>query len=252
MSMNQQDGARPTVVLVHGAFADGSSWNGVIERLQAEGIQVTAPAIPLRGIAIDSAYISSFLEQIPGPVLAVGHSYGGAIITNAATNANNVVGLVYVCAFAPDEGEPLGEIASDSKDSVLSTAQVPLQYPTGEGNETAVEFAVDPAKFHDVFAADLPDEQAAVMAATQRPIAELAFSEPNGEPAWKKLPSWAVVATGDRAAGTDIVRSMAKRAGATITEVEGSHVIMVSQPQAVTDVILTAVAAAPHDTRPTA
>jgi pimeloyl-ACP methyl ester carboxylesterase len=253
MSANPQDGAaRPTVVLVHGAFADGSSWNGVIERLQAEGVQVTAPAIPLRGISIDSAYLGSLLEQIPGPVLAVGHSYGGAVITNAATNANNVIGLVYVCAFAPDEGEPLGAIASDSKDSVLSTAQVPLQYPTGRGQETAVEFAVDPAKFHDVFAADLPAEQSAVMAATQRPIAELAFSEPNGEPAWKKLPSWAVVAKGDRAAGADVVRSMAKRAGATITEADGSHVIMVSQPQVVADVILTAVAAAPHDTHPTA
>jgi pimeloyl-ACP methyl ester carboxylesterase len=244
MSMNPQDGAaRPTVVLVHGAFADGSSWNGVIERLQAEGLQVTAPAIPLRGISIDSAYIASYLDQVPGPVLAVGHSYGGAIITNAATNANNVVGLVYVCAFAPDEGETLGEIASDSRDSVLNTAQVPLQYPTGEGQETAVEFAIDPEKFHDAFAADLPEKQSAVMAATQRPVSELAFSEPNGQPAWKNLPSWAVVATGDKAAGTDIVRSMAKRAGATITEVEGSHVIMVSKPQAVMDVILTAVAA---------
>jgi pimeloyl-ACP methyl ester carboxylesterase len=243
MSMNPQDGSRPTVVLVHGTFADGSSWNGVIERLQAEGVQVIAPAIPLRGIAIDSAYLSSLLEQIPGPVLAVAHSYGGAVITNAATNANNVLGLIYVCAFAPDEGETLGAIASDSKDSVLSTAQVPLQYPTGEGNETAVEFAVDPAKFHETFAADLSVEQSAVLAATQRPVAELAFSEPNGEPAWKKLPSWAVVATGDRAAGADVVRSIAERAGATITEVEGSHVIMISKPQAVTDVILTAVAA---------
>jgi pimeloyl-ACP methyl ester carboxylesterase len=244
MNMNPQDGAaRPTVVLVHGAFADGSSWNGVIERLQAEGLQVTAPAIPLRGIAIDSAYINSYLDQVPGPVLAVGHSYGGAVISNAATNANNVVGLVYVCAFAPDEGETLGEVAGDSRDSVLSTAQVPLQYPTGEGQETAVEFAIDPEKFHDAFAADLPEKQSAVMAATQRPVSELAFSEPNGQPAWKNLPSWAVVATGDKAAGTDIVRSMAKRAGAMITEVEGSHVIMVSKPQAVTDVILSAVAA---------
>jgi pimeloyl-ACP methyl ester carboxylesterase len=244
MSANQQDGAaRPTVVLVHGAFADGSSWNGVIERLQAEGLQVTAPAIPLRGIAIDSAYTGSFLDQIPGPVLAVGHSYGGAVISNAATNANNVVGLVYVAAFAPDEGETLGEVEGDSRDSVLSTAQVPLQYPTGEGSETAVEFAIDPEKLHDAFAADLSAEQAAVMAATQRPVSELAFSEPNDEPAWKKLPSWAVVATGDKAAGTDVVRSMAERAGATITEVEGSHVIMISKPQAVTDVILSAVAA---------
>jgi pimeloyl-ACP methyl ester carboxylesterase len=240
MSMNPQDGSRPTVVLVHGVFADGSSWTGVIERLQAEGIRVTAPAIPLRGISIDSAYLGSLLEQIPGPVLAVGHSYGGAVITNAATNANNVVGLVYVSGFAPDEGELLGAIASNSKDSVLNTAQVPLQYPTGEGQETAVEFAIDPAKFHDVFAADLPEKQTAVMAATQRPIAELAFSEPNGEPAWKKLPTWAVVASGDKAAGADVVRSMAERAGAKITEVEGSHVIMVSQPQVVADVILRA------------
>src|SRR5919199_2950398 len=108
MSMNPQDGSRPTVVLVHGAFADGSSWNGVIERLQAEGVQVTAPANPLRGISIDSTYIASYLDQIPSPVLAVAHSYGGAVITNAATNPNNVVGLVYVAAFAPDEGETLG------------------------------------------------------------------------------------------------------------------------------------------------
>ena len=252
MNINPQDGSQPTVVLVHGAFADGSSWNGVIEQLQAEGVQVTAPAIPLRGISYDSGYIGSLFDQIPGPVLAVGHSYGGAVITNAATNANNVVGLVYVSAFAPDEGERLGEIENGSKDSVLNTALVPLQYPTGRGQETAVEFAIDPEKFHNAFAADLPSEQSALMAATQRPVAELAFSEPNGEPAWKKLPSWAVVATGDRAAGADVVRSMAERAGATITEADGSHVIMISQPQVVADVILTAVAAAPHDTHPTA
>jgi pimeloyl-ACP methyl ester carboxylesterase len=113
MSTNPHDGAaQPTVVLVHGAFADASSWNDVIERLQADGVQVTAPANPLRGISIDSAYITSFLDQIPGPILAVGHSYGGAVITNAATNANNVVGLVYVAAFAPDEGEKVGELTT--------------------------------------------------------------------------------------------------------------------------------------------
>jgi pimeloyl-ACP methyl ester carboxylesterase len=238
MNTNPQDESQPTVVLVHGAFADASGWNGVIERLQADGVQVTAPPNPLRGISIDSAYIASFLDQIPGPILAVGHSYGGAVITNAATNANNVVGLVYVAAFAPDEGETLADIEGDSKDSVLNTALVPLQYPTGQGSETAVEFAIDPAKFHDAFAADLPAEQTAVMAATQRPIAELPFSEPSGVPAWKNLPSWAVVTTGDKTVGSDVVRSMAERAGATITEVEGSHVIMISQPQVVTDVIL--------------
>ena len=232
-----------TVVLVHGAFADASGWNGVVERLLAADVEVAAPANPLRGIAHDSAYIASFLEQIPGPVLAVGHSYGGAVISNAATGADNVVGLVYVAAFAPKEGERLGEVASTSKDSVLTTALVPLQYPTGNGAETAVEFAIDPAKFRDAFAADLPATQTAVMAATQRPVAERAFSEPSGPPAWKSRPSWGVVATGDKAAGTDLVRSMAERARATITKAEGSHVIMVSQPDVVAEVILTAAAA---------
>jgi pimeloyl-ACP methyl ester carboxylesterase len=186
------------------------------------------------------------LDQITGPVLAVGHSYGGAVITNAAAKASNVVGLVYVAAFAPDEGESLADIESDTKDSVLNTALIQLQYPTGQGGETAVEFAIDPAKFQDAFAADLPAEQTAVMAATQRPFAELGFSEPTGVPAWKNLPSWAVVPTADKAAGSDVVRSMAERAGATITEVDASHVPMMSQPQVVADVILTALAAAPR------
>ena len=243
MSENPQNGPRPTVVLVHGAFADSSGWTGVVERLHAEGVKVTSASNPLRGISVDSAYVASLLGQIPGPVVAVGHSYGGAVISNAAAAADNVVGLVFVAAFAPDEGETLGGIEQDSKDSVLNTALAPLQYPTGQGTETAVEFAIDPAQFHDAFAADLPPAQAAVMAATQRPVAELAFSETNGAPAWKRLPSWAVVPSGDKAAGADVLRSMAERAGATTTEVEGSHVIMISQPQAVADVILTAVAA---------
>ena len=231
----------PTVVLVHGAFADASSWNGVIERLQAQGIRVTAPANPLRGIASDTAYISAVLEQIEGPVVAVGHSYGGAVITNAATDAKNVVGLVYVAAFAPEEGETLGAVEAGSKDSVLNSALVPRQYPIAKGG-SATEFYIDPAKARDAFASDLSDQEAALIAATQRPVSELAFSEPSGPPAWKDRPSWAVVATGDRAAGTDVTRSMAERAGATITEVEGSHVIMISQPQAVADVILETVA----------
>jgi pimeloyl-ACP methyl ester carboxylesterase len=251
MSTNLQDGSQPTVVLVHGAFADGSSWNGVIERLRVEGLQVTAPANPLRGISIDSAYIGSLLDQIEGPVLAVAHSYGGAVITNAATNANNVLGLVYVAAFAPDEGEPLGAIASNSKDSEVVPTLIPLQYPTGEGQQTATEFTIDPDKFHEVFAFDLSVEQSALMAATQRPLAESVFSEPTGVPAWKKLPSWAVVSTGDKVVGTDAVRSMAERAGATITEAEGSHVIMMSRPQVVAEAILTALAAVSQDIHPT-
>src|SRR5438105_3009065 len=176
-----------TVVLVHGAFADASSWTGVIERLQKAGVQVTAPANPLRGLSSDSAYIASVLNQISGPVLAVGHSYGGAVITNAATTAKNVVGLVYVAAFAPDDGERLLDVEGTSKDSVLGTALVPRRYPTGQGTETAVEYAINPAHFHEAFAADLPTAQAAVMAATQRPAADLAFTEPSGTPAWKTL-----------------------------------------------------------------
>jgi pimeloyl-ACP methyl ester carboxylesterase len=232
----------PTVVLVHGAFADGSSWSGVIERLNRRGVKVTAPANPLRGIEFDSAYTASILHQTPGPVLAVGHSYGGAVISNAAAQADNVVGLVFVAAFAPDEGERLGEVEAGSKDSVLNSALVPRQYPTADGG-TATEFAIDPAKAREAFAGDLSDEQAALIAAVQRPVAEAAFSEPNGPPAWKHLPSWAVVATGDRAAGTDVVRSMAERAGANVTEVDGSHVIMISQPDVVANVIMEAVAA---------
>src|SRR2546430_15506770 len=125
----------PTVVLVHGAFADSSSWSGVIRLLQAEGVRVTAPANPLRGISNDSAYIASVFDQIPGPVIAVGHSYGGAVISNAATKATNVVGLVFVAAFAPDEGGRLAEAESTSKDSVLNSALVPLKYPTGRDGE---------------------------------------------------------------------------------------------------------------------
>jgi pimeloyl-ACP methyl ester carboxylesterase len=251
--MQQETSNAPlTVVLVHGAFADSSSWDGVIEILQAGGIQVTAAPNPLRGISHDSAYVASYMRQIPGPVLAVGHSYAGAVISNAATELGNVVGLVFVAAFAPDEGERLGEVAASSRDSVLGTAQVALQYPSPYDAGTATEFAIDPAKLHDAFAADLPVQQAAVMAATQRPVSELAFTEPSGPPAWKSLPSWTVLASSDRAAGTDIVRSMAERAGATITEVAGSHVIMISRPDVVADVIRTAAAAVSHPVAATA
>jgi len=238
--MTERTNVNPTIMLVHGAFADASSWNGVIERLQQQGYTVVAPPNPLRGVAADSAYIASALSQIDSPILLVGHSYGGAVISNAATDAPNVVGLVFVAAFAPDEGERLGEVSNDSKDSVLNSALVRRQYPTGGDGGTAVEFAIDPARIREAFAADLSEETAALLAATQRPIAEAAFSDVSGPAAWRRLPSWAVVATGDKAAGADLVRSMAQRAGADIVEAEGSHVIMVSQPQLVTDVIVKA------------
>ena len=232
----------PTIVLVHGAFADASSWSGVVERLLAQGHHVIAPANPLRGLALDSAYIASVLNQIEGPVLLVGHSYAGAVNTNAALQAKNVVGLVFVAAFAPEEGETLGAAEATSRDSVLSTAQVQRLYPTGRDGATAPELYVDPAKFREAFAADAPEQQCAVMAATQRPVAAAVFGEASGPAAWKTIPSWAVVAVGDKAAGTDVIRSMAQRAKAKIMEIKGSHVIMVSQPQAVTDVIVQALA----------
>ncbi len=239
---NSADGP-VTVVLVHGAFADGSSWSGVIERLQGAGIPVRAIVNPLRGITADSAYVASVFSQIPGRILAVGHSYGGAIITNAATTAGNVAGLVYVAAFAPDEGETLQDIEAGSTDSVLNAAIRPSTYPVGSGPETEIELSIDPASFHDAFAGDLSEKDAAILCAAQRPVAAAAFGEKNGPPAWKNLPSWAVVATGDKAAGADVVRSMAQRAKTHIAEVEGSHVIMISQPQAVTDTIMKALQA---------
>ena len=231
---------KPTIVLVHGAFADGSSWEGVIERLERQGYTVIAPANPLRGLTIDSAYVASVVNQIDGPVLLVGHSYGGAVITNSASETKNVKGLVFVAAFAPDKGERLGDVENNSKDSILNSALVQHRYPTGKNGEMATEFEINPALFRDAFAADVPEEQTTIMAATQRPIAAAAFSDTSGVPAWRTIPSWAVVATGDKAAGSDVTRSMAKRAGAQVSEIDGSHVIMVSQPQAVTDVIMKA------------
>ena len=236
MTEGQSTGTGPTVALVHGAFADSAGWNDVVSQLLTAGVPVRAVSNPLRGIEYDAAYVGSALAQIPGPVLAVGHSYGGAVITNAALRAGNVVGLVYVAAFDPDEGEALIEIEADSRDSVLSSALQEWHYP-GAGGDTETEFAIDPAQFHDAFAADVSEHQARVMAATQRPISTRGFTERTGTPAWRSLPSWAVVATGDKAAGSDVVRRMAERAGATITEVEASHVVMVSQPKSVTEVV---------------
>ncbi len=227
-----------TVVLVHGAFADAGSWAAVTERLVQAGIPVRAIVNPLRGLGLDAAYVASAISQVPGPVLAVGHSYGGAVITNAVPQTDNVVGLVYVAAFAPDEGEALGEALAGSKDSILTPAVLESEYPTGQGSETATEVIVDPEKWHEVFTADLPEPEATVLGLSQRPIAAATFGEKTGHPAWKDLPSWAAVATEDRAAGSDLVLSMAQRANATITEITGSHVVMISQPDAVTEVIL--------------
>jgi pimeloyl-ACP methyl ester carboxylesterase len=235
--MTEVSGAKATnVVLVHGAWADGSGWEGVYRILTERGYRVSVVQHPTVSLAEDVAATLRVVGEQDGPVVLVGHSYGGAVITNAALRAGNVVGLVYVAAFAPDEGETLLDVEADSRDSVLTTALLRWSYPTGDSG-TETEFAIDPDRFHDAFAADLSEEQARVMAATQRPASALGFGEPTSAPAWKDLPSWAVIPTGDKAAGSDVLRTMAARAGATVTEAEGSHVIMISQPQVVTEVI---------------
>ena len=242
MSSIESDG--PTVVLVHGAFADAGSWSGVVARLAEARVAVQAVANPLRGVATDAAYVASAISQIPGPVVLVGHSYGGAVITSAAPQTSNVVGLVYVCAFAPDEGETVGGLIATSTVSLLNASVLPRHYPNGPGAATATEVIIDPTKVHRVFCADLSELESEVIACSQRPIATAAFGEVIGHPGWKDLPVWAAVGTQDKAAGSDIVLSMAQRAGARITEIDGSHVIMTSQPDAVTAVILAAVRAA--------
>jgi len=242
-TLTTTDAAHLTVVLVHGAFADASNWAGVIPTLQAAGIDVLAPANPLRSIDHDAAYIASVASQIPGPVLLVGHSYGGAVITNAGSRADNVRGLVYVGAFIPDEGETLQNLADQSTDSKVLPALRPTQYPPTPGSAPDSEFIIDPASFHEVFCADLPAEQAAILAVSQRPLAGVSFGEPTQNPAWKTLPTWALISPSDFVIGPAGERFMAERSGATITEVEASHAMMISQPQVVADVILTAVAA---------
>ena len=229
-----------TVVLVHGAFADGSNWSGVIPILQAAGVAVLAAPNPLRGIDHDAAYIASVASQLPGPVLLVAHSYGGAVITNAGSRADNVRGLVYVGAFIPDEGETLQNLADQATDSKVLPALRAAQYPSGT-DEPGVEFTIDSASFHEIFCADLPAAQAAILAVSQRPLAGVSFGEPTQDPAWKTLPTWAVISPSDFIIGPAGERFMAERAGATITEVDASHAMMISQPQAVADVILTAV-----------
>jgi pimeloyl-ACP methyl ester carboxylesterase len=231
-----------TVVLVHGAFADASSWAGVIPLLQAAGIAVLAPPNPLRGIAHDAAYIASVVSQIPGPVLLVAHSYGGAVITNAGSQADNVRGLVYVCAFIPDEGETLQALAAQATDSQVLPALRPMPYPTAAPAAPDNEFTIDPAAFHDVFCADLPAAQAAIMAVSQRPLAGVGFGEPTRQPAWKTRPTWAIISPHDIVIGPSGERAMAERSGAAITVIDGSHVVMLSQPRAVADVIRSAVA----------
>jgi pimeloyl-ACP methyl ester carboxylesterase len=229
----------PTVVLVHGGFADASHWTPVIQELQARDLPVLAPANPLRGLASDAAYVASFVNQIEGPVLLVGHSYGGAVISVAGASTPNAVGLVYVAAFILDEGESFGEVFAGFPATPLGEALRPGTYPLPDG-ETAVELTIAPELYRSAFAADVPSEIIKVAAISQRPFAAI-FDDRAQAAAWKTLPSWAVVATADNAIHPDAQRHMTHRAGAHTIEVDASHSIAVSQPKAVAELIQTAV-----------
>ncbi|MFF8914780.1 alpha/beta fold hydrolase [Streptomyces sp. NPDC015032] len=229
-------GARPTVVLVHGAFADASGWNGVVERLQRDGYTVMAPANPLRGLTDDSAYIADVLKSIRGPIVLAGHSYGGAVIGNAAAGNPHVKSLVYVSAFMPDKGEELSELGAKFAGSDLNTALRPVPFRKPDGTE-GTDLYIRPAAFHHVFAADVPPETTAVLAASQRPISGAAFMEKTTAAAWRTIPSWALVATRDKAIAPDLERFGAKRAKSHTVEVDSSHAAMISHPDVVADLI---------------
>ena len=239
--------AKPVIVLEHGAWADASSWSSVISRLQRRGFTVYAPPNPLRGLPQDSAYLHQFLTQnaaLQGqPVVLVAHSYGGAVITNAAVGDPEVRALVYVDAFIPAKGDTIGGLASAKPGSCLGAADAfnPVPYPGGPPGD--VDLYIKPNLVPGCFATGLPASQAAVIAATQRPLAASAFNEPSGPPAWKTIPSWAVIGTGDRVIPPAELTFMAQRAGAHITDVNAGHLSLISKPSVVTRVILEAVQA---------
>ncbi|WP_328381441.1 alpha/beta hydrolase [Streptomyces sp. NBC_00400] len=238
--------AKPTIVLVHGAFADASSWNGVAERLEQRGYAVMAPANPLRGLYSDSTYIASVLDSIKGPIVLVGHSYGGSLISSAAAGNGRVKSLVYVSALMPDVGESGMSLAARFP-SELGTATKSVPYRAGGVSGT--DLYLKPGKLHQVFAADLPESTTRLMAVTQRPVATTAFSQKAKVAAWRNLPSWFLVAKQDKTINPDQERFEAKRAGSHTVEIDSSHVAMLSHPEAVTDLILQAATAA-ESTRP--
>ncbi|MBI1258451.1 MAG: alpha/beta fold hydrolase [Chloroflexi bacterium] len=230
--------AKPTIVLVHGAFADASSWDGVIPLLLADGYSVVAPPNPLRGVKSDAASVASVLDSIQGPIVLVGHSYGGMVITNAATGHDNVQALVYVDGFAPDAGETSNALNASYPGSELLSAITPVVLPDGSGADIFIQQDKVPV----VFAADVPEAEAQRIAVTQRPIFAAAGDEASGEPAWKTIPSWFIYGDRDLVIPPALLGFMAKRAGSQETVVipGASHVAMISHPDQVTDMIVQA------------
>jgi pimeloyl-ACP methyl ester carboxylesterase len=239
-------GPKPTIVLEHGAWAGGSAWTGEIERLQADGFTVYAPPNPLRGLANDSATLADFLSTIPGPIILVGHSYGGMVITDAATGNPNVKALVYIDAFIPGQGETAFGLTAARPGSCVDSANAfnAVPYPGASAGDFDTYLKAGPDApypgFAECFANGLPASQAAVLAATQRPIAFSAGSDPSGVPAWQTIPSWSLIGTADHVIPPAEQLFMSQRAKAHITEIDAGHLSLISHPGAVTRVIFAA------------
>jgi pimeloyl-ACP methyl ester carboxylesterase len=234
--------AKPTIVLVHGAWADGSSWDGVTKNLQNKGYTVDVPPNPLRGLASDSAYLRDYLKTVKGPIVLVGHSYGGAVTTDAATGNSNVKALVYVDAFIPDKGESLLELLTpkNPNEPGLNPEELFNFVPFPGAPKGVSDWYLKPEVFPGALANDLPKAEAAVLAASQRPIASNALIEKSSKPAWKTIPSWDVIGTEDHILPPELQEFMAKRAGSHVTKVKASHLSLISHPTAVAKVIVTA------------
>ena len=231
--------AKPTVVLVHGAFADAGSYASVVPELLADGLPVMVPANPNRGLIFDSTYIASVIRQIDGPVVLVGHSYGGAVITVAGVE-DNVKALVYLSAYCPEEGETLNDLQGRFPDSPLAKALVYKTYPTG--GDPGTDVYVDVAKFPEIFAADVDPNLAKILAVGQRPLSAFAFTDKASAAAWKTRPAWGSVASNDRCINPDVERFGYKRGGVNTIEIPSSHLVMLSHPKEVADLIRTAIA----------
>lgn len=231
--------AKQTVVLVHGAYADSSSWNGTVLALREAGHPVAALANPLRSLDGDADYVRSVLEGIEGPVVVAGHSYGGHVLSHAADGLPNVTALVYIASFQAEVGESLVDLVGRFPGAELGGAAVPSSYRT-ESGATATELTIDIDRFPALFAGDVDAETAQRMALTQRPLALAAFQAPATRAAWKTIPSWVLLARQDLAVPAELVRWMTERSGGHLVEVDASHAVTVSQPDAVTSIILEA------------
>jgi len=230
-------GAKPTIVLVHGDWADGSSWSGVIPRLQRQGYTVVAPPNQLRGPSVDDPYLASYLQTISGPIILVGHSYGGFVITNAATGNANVKALVYIDAFIPDAKQTLADLSSP--ESCLDPATAFNVVPFSGGVDLYLRIPPNPpyTGFNQCFANGVPPNQAAVLSAVQRPAAAAQLGEPSGPPAWADIPSWSLIGTEDHAVPPSLQEQMSTNAGAHISYVKAGHLGLITRPNAVVRVI---------------